>query len=144
MNRNLQLLRVALRPMTKALLGLAFGSVVVVGIVVLLLGCCGTAGQAIAPALEGASVALDVAERTEGNAAIDTAAARGLDRAAAEAELGAIRDRYRPAWVALAVALEAELAYLEDCEALPALVAAYCALVEAAPKLSMPSVGVCP
>jgi hypothetical protein len=144
MNRNLQILRVALWPMTKALLGLACGAVVVVGIVVLLLGCCGTAGQAIAPALEGAAVGLDVAERTEGNAVIDIAAAKGAPKVEADAELSAVRDRYRPAWVALAAALEAELAYLEDCSTLPALVAAYCSLRATGPQLKLPDLGVCP
>jgi len=103
------------------------------------LGCCGSAGSAIGSALEGAAVTMDRVERTEGNAAIDTAQTREQ----AEAELAAIRERYRPAWVALAVALQADVAYLEDCAALPALVAAYCALGKAAPTLKLPPIVPC-
>jgi hypothetical protein len=111
-----------------------------IALVLLVGGCCGTTGTVIGSALEGAAATMDKVELAEGNAAIDAA----KSKEEAEAALVAIRDKYRPAWVALSVALEADIAYLEDCDALPVLVAAYCALGKAAPQLQLPDVGVCP
>jgi hypothetical protein len=89
--------------------------------------------------LDGAAFTLDQTERAEGNIAIDSAKteteARGL--------LEAIRVRYRPAWVALAGALSAALAYAEGSGSLEALSAAYCTLRGVAPKLKLPALMPC-